>query len=288
MFVGTGRPRKPKERAAARELRQAGWSYKKIAAELGISPSSALNWTRDIELTPEQTRANLLDRHMTAEGILKRSEAKSRICRERRRVWQEHGREAADWNEVEHAAGCMLYWAEGSKDKNQLSFANSDVGMMQLFISFLRSIFDISDEEMTIRLNVYADSDERVREVEDYWLEALALPRSCLRRHQINHYPTSSSGKEISAPRGLHAPSCQKHLARPAHLRSNSAVRRLRRAALARLVGEVQAAAGRFGAFAADRARVRPELLPAPSSSRTALSTSVASSGASGSASGST
>jgi transposase-like protein len=54
MFVGTGTPRKPEERQAARELRETGMPIKRIAAALGVSPSSVFFWTRDIELTPEQ------------------------------------------------------------------------------------------------------------------------------------------------------------------------------------------------------------------------------------------
>jgi hypothetical protein len=31
-------------------------------------------------------------------------------------------------------------------------------------------------------------------EIEDYWLSALELSRSCLRGHALDHKPTSSSG----------------------------------------------------------------------------------------------
>ena len=35
-----------------------------------------------------------------------------------------------------------------------------------------------------------------LREIEDFWLDGLSLPRSCLRGHILNHRPTSSSGKK--------------------------------------------------------------------------------------------
>lgn len=91
-------------------------------------------------------------------------------------------------------AGCMLYWAEGSKDKNQLCFANSDIAMVRFFAEFLRECFGVADEEMTVRLNVYLGNDLSLAEIEQRWLGALNLPRLCLRKHQIDHYPTSSSG----------------------------------------------------------------------------------------------
>jgi hypothetical protein len=36
-----------------------------------------------------------------------------------------------------HQAGCMLYWAEGSKARNTLKFANSDRQMVRFFRHFL-------------------------------------------------------------------------------------------------------------------------------------------------------
>src|SRR5215210_683762 len=50
---------KPAECKLARELRRDGLPYKRIAAQLGVSPSSAHLWTRDIVLTEEQKAFNL-------------------------------------------------------------------------------------------------------------------------------------------------------------------------------------------------------------------------------------
>jgi hypothetical protein len=46
-----------------------------------------------------------------------------------------------------------------------------------------------------VRLNLYLTNGLTLREVEDHWLWALGLPRSSLRKHTINHAPTSSSGQ---------------------------------------------------------------------------------------------
>ena len=89
--------RKPKERAQARELREAGVPYKRIATQLGISPSSAYAWTQDIELTEEQKAANLRGPRgpHTPERIRQRAEAWAARCRSRRKAMQEEGRAAA-------------------------------------------------------------------------------------------------------------------------------------------------------------------------------------------------
>jgi hypothetical protein len=93
-------------------------------------------------------------------------------------------------------AGCMLYWAEGSKARNVLTFANSDRNMLRFFSRFLRKSLGVAAEDYRVRLNVYTNNGLSLRAIEDYWLEALQAPRSCLRGHSLNHYPTSTSGSK--------------------------------------------------------------------------------------------
>ena len=90
----------------------------------------------------------------------------------------------------------MLYWAEGSKDRNTAAFANSDPNMMRLFRRFLTESLGVPPEDMRLRLNVYLGNGRSLRQIERYWLGLLELPRSVLRRHTLNHQPTSSSGQK--------------------------------------------------------------------------------------------
>ena len=92
-------------------------------------------------------------------------------------------------------AGCMLYWAEGAKARNTLTFANSDAHMLRFFATFLRQTMGVPASDFRIRLNVYTNNGLSVKEIEDHWLEAVRAPRSCLRGHSLDHYPTSTSGK---------------------------------------------------------------------------------------------
>ena len=89
----------------------------------------------------------------------------------------------------------MLYWAEGSKERNSLILANSDRNLVRFFWSFLRECFGLGADDVTLRLNVYLNNGLSLPEIETVWLEELDLPASCLRRALVNHYPTSSSGK---------------------------------------------------------------------------------------------
>jgi transcriptional regulator with XRE-family HTH domain len=183
---------KTAERERARELRrEEGRSVKELAALLGVSCSSISLWVRDIELTDEQ-RANLRRR---MGGRIDGSRVNAIRALERRREEQRLGRKAARQGDVMHAAGCMLYWAEGSRDRNAVKFTNSDPEMLSFFMRFLRLSFAVSDEKVAVTCNLFADHLHRQREIEDFWLEKLQLPRSRLRSSTVNRYSKYSQKK---------------------------------------------------------------------------------------------
>jgi hypothetical protein len=163
---------------------------KRIAARLGVSLSSVSLWVRDIELDPAHRERN------RRQDYARRATAWSDLNRAKRIAYQEEGRRAARQDNLLHQAGCMLHWAEGSKERNAVIFANSDLHMVRFFHRFLTDCFSLPPERFGFRLNVYTGNGLSIRQIEDHWLLGLGLPRACLRKHTINNYPTSSSGKK--------------------------------------------------------------------------------------------
>jgi hypothetical protein len=185
---------KTSERDMARKLRCEGRSMREITRLVGVSKSSVSLWVRDIELTPEQHEA-LRTRNIRYDGQRLGNEAWSAQCRERRVRWQEEGREAARRGEPLHAAGCMLYWAEGRKTRNAVQMANSDPEVLQFFVGFLRRYFEVLDEQFALTCNLFADHLPRQLEVEQFWLDTLRLPPSSLRKSIVNQYSKYSQKK---------------------------------------------------------------------------------------------
>jgi len=146
-------------REQARELRRAGHSVKEICRELGVAKSSVSVWVRDIPLTDEQILA-LKRRNPIYHGQHKGSEAVARKHRALRQQYQEEGRQKAREMDPLHLAGCMLYWAEGTKSKNALVLTNSDADMLKFYVRFLRESLQVQDEEITLHINCYLN-DER-------------------------------------------------------------------------------------------------------------------------------
>jgi predicted transcriptional regulator len=190
------------ERERARKLRSVhGASVGAIANELGVSRSSVSRWTRDIVLTPGQETA--LRRENSAHDRQEAGrEATRRAARERRRKAQEHGRMLSREGDQLHAAGCMLYWAEGSNDRNTVVLTNSDADLVAYFLRFLRSYYAIPDERISLSINCHLSNGLELHEIERWWLDRLQLPPASLRSPTLNRYSTASLRKRRTLPYG--------------------------------------------------------------------------------------
>lgn len=178
----------------ARKLRADGMSVREIERHVGVARSSVSNWVRDVELTPEQ-RAELASRNGRTPGQLAGARKKSARFRALRVDYQDAGRLLASRGDPMFAAGCMLYWAEGSKSRNAVLLTNADPDVLRFFVRFLRRFFQVRDHELKVYCNLFADHLARQREVEQFWLDTLELPQSCLRKSVVNVYSKYSQKK---------------------------------------------------------------------------------------------
>jgi hypothetical protein len=89
----------------------------------------------------------------------------------------------------------MLFWAEGSRRRGAVVFTNSDSEMLRTFVEFLRTSFRVPDPKFRVTCNLFADHIERQREIEQFWLDTLALPRTCLFKSTVNRYSRYSQKK---------------------------------------------------------------------------------------------
>jgi len=183
---------KTEEQRRARELRADGCSVKEIERRLRVARSSVSRRVKDIHLGDEQRRA--LAARVT-EGRLQATERKARAARLLRAEYQQEGRRFARERGGSYAAGCMLYWAEGEKNRCKLSVSNSDVDLLRFFVGFVRDHFDVPDDKMRIHCHLFADHLERQREIEHFWLTALGLPPARLGKSVVNTYSKYSRKK---------------------------------------------------------------------------------------------
>lgn len=86
----------------------------------------------------------------------------------------------------------MLFWAEGSKNRNNAILTNSDPDLLRVFRRFLRDCYELPDERVAFSVNCFLGNGVTLEEIEAWWLAALDLPRSSLRASAVNR-PSSAS-----------------------------------------------------------------------------------------------
>lgn len=177
-------------------MRLEGASIREIEQRLGVARSSVSRWVSNIELTPSQVAE--LERRSGA-GRLAGSAANAERARTRRREWQEDGRSRARAGNPLYVTGCMLYWGEGSKSRSTVELTNSDVPLVRVFVDFVREHFNVADESMRLRCNLFADHAARRHAIERHWLDALELPEASLLDSFVNRYSKSSQKKRMNS-----------------------------------------------------------------------------------------
>lgn len=166
-------------------MRLEGSSIKEIEASLAVARSSVSRWVRDVELGPEQ-RERLLARARL--GPLVAAERSAARARQTRLGYQLEGRRLARMCDPTYVAGCMLYWAEGSKSRNAVRLTNSDPDLVAYFVAFLRTHFDVPNDRLRLACNLFSDHEPHQHRVESFWLHRLDLQRDSPRATTINHY----------------------------------------------------------------------------------------------------
>jgi transcriptional regulator with XRE-family HTH domain len=170
-------------REKARHLRQQGMSIRQIAETVGASRGSISLWVRDIRLTEDQEEKLRQNQQRWAAQNTGAQVNRSR-ARTQRLKFQEVGRAAAREGSPLHLIGCMLYWAEGAKSRNEIYLVNSDVNMLRLFMRFLREELNVDDLLVTVHIHCHTDEVDEKQRIGAYWLSELNLPESCLRKIQ--------------------------------------------------------------------------------------------------------
>lgn len=150
----------------ARRLRADAWTLAEIAAELGVSKSSASLWVRDVAFVPRERRQarrrgpNRLERRKAEEISRLRVDGRKRIGR------------MSDGEFL--VAGAALYAGEGSKRDGCVNFANTDPRMMAFFCAWLRRFFDVDEARLRVRIYLHQGLD--LDAAQRHWSTVTSIP----------------------------------------------------------------------------------------------------------------
>jgi hypothetical protein len=73
--------------------------------------------------------------------------------------------------------------------------SNSDAALLAFFVDFLREEFAVANDRIAVSCNLFADHVADREGVEAFWLGALGLQRSSLRKSIVNNYSRYSLKK---------------------------------------------------------------------------------------------
>lgn len=169
------------EKQRAIELRAKGMSYSLISEQLGVSKSTLSNWLKDLPYTPNEEVLSRIRRGQGTYGLRRRQIRIDEIAMLKARGISEVGKVSKRdlW-----MIGLGLWIGEGSKTMEQIRLVNSDPRVVRLFIRWLREICELQDENITIAMHLYPDSDELSSM--KYWMNITKLPKKQFRKTQID------------------------------------------------------------------------------------------------------
>lgn len=177
---------KHEERKLAVQMRSQGASIKEISDRLLISKSSASVWVSHIRLTESQVKS------LKGRTSVRIHAGRKAACETNRARYQsarldarQQGYDEATGNPL-HVAGCMLYWAEGSKSMNSAVMGNTDPVLLRKFVDFLRDL-GVPPAKLKVSCRVHqTPGNASPLACRRFWASALSIPTSSVKVFNAN------------------------------------------------------------------------------------------------------
>ncbi len=186
---------KSNERESAIALRRQGLSYREVREQIPVAKSTLSLWFRDVQLSKRQ--------HQRLTDKKKAAQLRGARTRHEQRLSGTEEIMAASMKDIRPLTahekliiGAMLYWAEGSKEKegrwgSRVQFGNSDPRMAKLFQRWLVEAANIDSSRIKYEIYIHDSHAHRVGKVCRYWAQQLDVPIEqfqsvYFKRHKIN------------------------------------------------------------------------------------------------------
>lgn len=160
----------------AKLLRKQGYSYGQLTKELKVAKSTLHEWIRGVK---RPAKFSKLDRIRWIKEIQPMGAQGNKRKREKivNRIISETKIEVSKLRinqEIRKAVLSMLYWAEGTKVRGALQFANTDPRLILLFVSLLRRCYELDESKFRVRLHLHYY--HKVKKLKIFWSRLLNIP----------------------------------------------------------------------------------------------------------------
>ena len=132
------------------QLRQEGLTYSEILKIVPVAKSTLSEWLRSVKLAKRQF--HILTEKKRLSGLRGSAEKKRLRIEKEKKIINKSFLEINKLSDRENfLCGVMLYWAEGSKQKETsvsvgVEFSNSDSKMLRFFLFWIRKYLSIIDD----------------------------------------------------------------------------------------------------------------------------------------------
>lgn len=160
-------------------LRKKGLTYGEIVNQLKVSKSTLFTWIGSIKRPVRELKLEREAHMRRIQGLAALANRKRRTDRLeeiRKNVQKEVDKYDVSDKDYLRSLLSMLYWAEGSKGRGQVEFANTDPVLSVLFVTLLRKSYKIDEERLHVRLHLHYY--HKIKETRKIWSELLKIPES--------------------------------------------------------------------------------------------------------------
>lgn len=160
------------------EFRKNGCGLEDIANRLCVAKSTISLWVRHIQLNEYQKKCLMgCEPGKISPARQKAVEANRKKYANLRNSARQQGYDEA-LGDPTHVAGCMLYWAEGTKSINKVEFSNTDASMQKKFKEFLEHL-GARSEKIKFYTRVHNTEENGTHEeCKTFWAEKLNISKS--------------------------------------------------------------------------------------------------------------
>ncbi|MBX4189414.1 hypothetical protein KW785_02355 [Candidatus Parcubacteria bacterium] len=164
---------KNKERTLAVNLRKQGKTYSEILTQVHVAKSTLAIWLGQVGLAKAQEH-RISELKILAQRRGAQARRTSRINISGEIINKAEGEVGKLSKRELWLIGIVLYWAEGSKQKEwnvsqTLQFTNSDPYMVRVYLQWLRKSLRIPKEDICFSLTVHENHKNRLKQIIRHW-----------------------------------------------------------------------------------------------------------------------
>ena len=155
-------------------------SYAEIRKRLGVPKSTLSYWLREFPLSKKRILELRRQGWKKAEVKIERFRASMRRKRQlkEQEVYNKYQKRFARLSrDALFVAGLMLYLGEGDKKNNtRISLANTDSGIIKLFVKWLIEFLNVNKKEIKIQLHLYENMN--IEKEREFWKDKLGFQKN--------------------------------------------------------------------------------------------------------------